>query len=174
VDKKTLKQKAYHELKEYLVITLYLWLIFGLFVIYKSVILRENDIHLTEKGLALINALALGKIMLIAKAFNLGRRFDDAPLIYPTLFKSGIFAIILAIFKVLEELIVGYFRGETLSRSLDSLAGGTMSGILTLTVIMFVVLIPFVAVGELGRVLGEGKLRETFLRPRPEAQSMAA
>ena len=71
---RTLKERALHELKEYLVITLYLWIIFGLFLLYKSVILREEHINSLAKGFALINALALGKIVLIARALRLGDR----------------------------------------------------------------------------------------------------
>jgi hypothetical protein len=57
--KRTLKQKAYQGLKEYLAISCYLWLVFGLFVIYKSVLLSER-ISVVAHGEALINVLALG------------------------------------------------------------------------------------------------------------------
>ena len=54
----TLKERAYRELKEFVVIALYLWVVFGLFLLYKSVILNE-DIGYVAKGVALINALIL-------------------------------------------------------------------------------------------------------------------
>jgi hypothetical protein len=56
----TLKQKAYRELKEYVVIVLYLWLVFGLFLLYKSVILNEEHTSYLARGIALIDALVLG------------------------------------------------------------------------------------------------------------------
>jgi hypothetical protein len=40
---RSLKQKAYQGLREYLAISFYLWLIFGLFVLYKSVLLSEQQ-----------------------------------------------------------------------------------------------------------------------------------
>ena len=43
---------------------------------------------------------------------------------------------------------------------------GTLNGILTLTLLMFAVLIPFFGFGELQRVLGEEKLSQLFFRPR--------
>lgn len=67
---RTLKQKAYQQLKEYLAITLYLWLVFGLFVLYKSVLLSEHGFSLSAHGMALFNALALGKIMLVARELH--------------------------------------------------------------------------------------------------------
>jgi hypothetical protein len=171
MDKQTLKQKAWRELKEFLIISLYLWLVFSLFLIYKSVILAEEHISLVYHGLALINALALGKIMLIAKALRMGKRFEDAPLIYPTVLKSALFTVVLAVFKVIEEAAIGYFHGESFAQSLAGFAGGTAKGILLFSLIMWITLIPFVGFGELQRVLGEGRLAQIFFGTRPEPGS---
>jgi hypothetical protein len=162
----TLKQKAYHELTEYFVIMLYLWVVFGLFLLYKTVILNEKHISYLAHGIALINALVLGKFILIAKALHVGEAADDAPLIYPTILKSALFSLVLAGCKILEDAGVGFFDGESFSQSIADLGGGTLKGILTLTLIMFVVLIPFFGFGELKRVLGEGKLTQLFFRRR--------
>jgi hypothetical protein len=153
-------------MKEFFLIALYLWVVFGLFVLYKSVLLAEENVTFVFQGFALINALAFGKVILIARAFHLGEGFDEAPLIYPTLLKSALFTILLACCKILEEAAVGHFRGKTLHESLTDLGGGTLRGMLTLSVLMFVMLIPFFAIGELQRVLGEGKLSQLFFRAR--------
>ena len=71
--KRTLKQKAVHEVREYLVISLYLFVVFSLFVFYKSVILAEHHIDFALHGLALINALALAKVMLVCPGAAFGR-----------------------------------------------------------------------------------------------------
>jgi hypothetical protein len=161
-----LKQKAYREFKEYLVIVLYLWVVFGLFLLYKSVILNEQHMSYVARGIALINALVLGKFIVIARALHLGDTAEDAPLIYPTLLKSALFSIILAGCKILEDAAVGFFHGKSFSQSIAGLGGGTLRGILTLTVLMFVMFIPFFGFGELERVLGEGKLTQLFLHTR--------
>ena len=67
---KTLKQKAMAELKRFLAIALYLWLIFSLLLLYKSSVLHEYHISFVSHGLALINALALAKVMLVAEHFQ--------------------------------------------------------------------------------------------------------
>ena len=161
-----LKQKAYHELKEFLVIVFYLWVVFGLFLVYKSVILNEEHFSYLVQGVALINALVLGKFVLIARAFHLGDRANDAPLIYPTVLKSALFSVVLACCNILEDAAVGFYHGKSFSESIADLGGGTWKGILTLTVLLFVLLIPFFAFGELQRVLGQGKLTQLFFRPR--------
>lgn len=162
----TLKQKAYHELGKYFVIVFYLWVVFGLFLLYKSVILNGEHISTMARGTALINALVLGKFVLIARALHLGETIDDAPLIYPTLLKSALFSIVLACCKILEDIAVGFYHGKSFSESIADIGGGTLNGILTLTLLMFVLLIPFFAFGELHRVLGKGKLPQLFFHPR--------
>ena len=163
---RSLKQKAIEQMKEFLLIALYLWFVFSLLIVYRSVILAEYHIPVAYHGFAIINALALGKVMLVAKDLHLGERFDDAPLIYPTLLKTALFTVVLACFKILEEAAVGLYHGKSFGESIADLGGGTLQGILILTLLLFVVLIPFVGFGELKRVLGEGKLKQLFFQPR--------
>jgi hypothetical protein len=102
----------------------------------------------------------------MARAFHLGDTAEDAPLIYPTLLKSALFSIVLACCKILEDAAVGFYHGKSFSESIADIGGGTLKGILTLTVLLFVLLIPFFGLGELQRVLGAGKLAQLFFRPR--------
>src|SRR5215471_3092215 len=164
---KTLKQKAYHELKEFFGIALYLWVILALFQLYRSLLLREEHMSaVVHQGFAIINALALGKVLLIAKALHLGEWADDWPLIYRSLFKSALFTIVLACFIILEDAGLGMYRGKSFQESIADLGGGTLTGILCVSLIMFVMLIPFFVLTEMQGVLGEGKLMQLFFRPR--------
>jgi hypothetical protein len=162
----TLKQKTYHEMKEFFVIAWYLWLVFALLILYKSVILSENHIPFAAHGLALLNALALAKVMLVAQELHLADQFKGAPLIYPTLFKSAVFAIVLGFFKILEEWAVGWYHGKSFSESVTSIGGGTLMGILSLILLLAVLLIPFFGFTELRRVFGEDKLVKLFFTSR--------
>ena len=105
--------------------------------------------------------------MLTAKDLHLGERFDEAPLIYPTLLKSALYTLVLACFKILEEAAVGLYHAKSFQQSISDLGGGTLSGILILTLLLFAMLVPFVGYGELQRVLGDGKLERIFFYPRP-------
>lgn len=164
---RTLKQKAYHELKEFFGIALYLWVILALFQLYRSLLLAEEHISVVaHQGFAVINALALAKVLLIAKALHLGDWADRWPLIYPTLVKSALFTVVLACFKILEDAGLGMYRGKSFQESIAGLGGGTLNGILCVSLIMFVTLIPFFVMAELQEVLGEGKLMQLFFRPR--------
>ena len=170
MSKSSLKQKAYKEIKDFYLIALYLWAVFGLFVLYKSVILAEEHISFAFHGFALINALAFAKVVLVARELHLGEGFEDAPLIYPTIFKSALFTILLACCKILEDAAVGHYHGKSFQASISDLGGGTWKGIFTLTLLLFVILIPFFGIGELERVLGAGKLAQLFFRQRINAR----
>jgi hypothetical protein len=158
---RTLKQKAYQGLKDFIVISLYLWLVFGLFVLYRAVLLSER-VSIVAHGEALINALALGKVMLVAQDLHFAEKFKGKPLIYPTLFKSAAFAVVLGCFKVLEEIGVGLYHGKTATESIAELGGGTINGILTLMAILAVLLVPFFAFTELRAVFGKERLTTLF------------
>jgi len=166
VTSQTLKHRAYHEMKEGLVIALYLWVIFGAVDDPQSDDPCRAPRRVSAHGIALFNALALAKVMLVARKLRLADQFKDAPLIYPTLLKSAAFAVVLACFKILEEVALGMYRGKTFQGSIAEIGGGTWKGILSLTLLVCVLLIPFFGYTELARVFGAGKLEQVFFRPR--------
>jgi hypothetical protein len=125
-------------------------------------ILVEHHIDFTYHVLALINALALSKVMFVARRFDLSARIKDAPLICPTLLKSAFFTVALACFKILENAVIGLYRHQSFQQSNSEFGGGTWQGILTLASLVCVMLIPLVGFGELNRVMGEGKLEKLF------------
>jgi hypothetical protein len=168
---RTLKQKVYHGMKDFLVITCYLWVVFALFVLYRSVILSEQHIPFALHGFALLNALALAKVMLVAQELRFGEWFNEAPLIYTTLFKSAAFALLLGCFKILEELLIGLYHGHSFNESVRAVGGGTLSGILIQMLILAVLLIPFFAFTGLGRILGEDKLKKLLFTSRHVAEN---
>jgi hypothetical protein len=167
--KPSLKQRVRHGMTEYLLITLYLWVFFALFTVQKSIVLAEQNIDFAPHGFALINALALAKVILIAQDFHFGDRFKDEPLLYPILFRSAVFTILLGCFKFLEEIAVDAFHGKPVNLSITAIGGGTVKGTLFVTVLMFILLIPFFCFAELKRVLGEDKLETMLFRSSQSA-----
>lgn len=166
VPKQTLKQKAVQELKEYLIMALYLFVVFSLLVLHTSVILGEHHINYALHGFALLNALALAKVLLAGQNLHLVDQFGDAPLVYPTVAKAFAFTVLLACFKIAEEATLGWFHGKSFHQSLANMGGGSWSGILILMALVFVMLIPFFGFNELRRVFGEQRLVGAFFRPR--------
>lgn len=149
----------------------YLWVLFGLFALYKWMLLPDKG-FLIGQGLAFVNAFVLVKIVLVAEHLQVGENFRNQPLIYPVLLKSALFALILIGCHLAERVVHGALRGG-ITGSLSEVGGGTVAGILALGIIIFVVLIPFFAFRELARVVGDRELsdllfvRRTRLAPLP-------
>ena len=74
---KNLKARALEETKEYLLITLYLWLLFALFAEYKRLLLQENGINLWNQTYAIVNAMIFGKVVLLGEVLKIGKRLEQ-------------------------------------------------------------------------------------------------
>jgi len=159
----TLKEKATFQLKEFLAMFIYLWLILALFAIHRSIILAEQHLNYQAQGFAIVNALILAKVMLIGEDLNLGNRFREKPLVHSILYKSLVFAVFFICFHIFEEVVVGVFRGKTVAQSLPTIGGGSLQGIMSVGAIVFVSLIPFFAFREIGRVIGKRELWSLLL-----------
>ena len=153
-----LKERVSDELKRFLVIFLYLWVVFGLLSIHKSIILAEQHLDYTEHAFAIINAFIFAKVLLLGEHFNLGTRFKNRPLIYPIFHKCFIFTVVLICFHIVESVLVGVWHGHTIVESFPPILGGSLKGLLSVGVICFVVLLPFFGFREIGRVFGRKEL----------------
>jgi len=162
--KKDIKKKIYHEMVEFWIIAAYLTLMFAAFTQYRRLILAAHDITYTNYGVAIIEALVLGKVVMIGDALRLGRWLEHKPLIYSTLLKTVVFSIFVGAFTVIENVIKGLWKGKGLVGGLDDFIGKGFHELLAGCLVIFVALIPFFAFRELRRVLGEGKLWDMFFR----------
>ena len=158
-----LKARRYEEVKRFLMIFAYLWLVFVVFLVHEWIVLADNHIGFKFYGLAAINALVLSKIMLIAEELGLAERFENRPLIVPIIYKSVLFSALLVAAYILEEIIVGLFNGKGVSESLPALGGGGPVGTLCVAAILCIALIPFFAFREIARVVGEVEFRTLML-----------
>ncbi len=156
--KASLKERAIHELKEYAVITLYLWVLFVLFATYKRMLLHENGISGWNQGFAIVNALIFGKVVLIAQALSLGENLKNRALIWVVLGKSLLFSIVLILFHIGEEAIRAWFKDLPLSTAVADFGGGTWLGLATYAAIFFVALIPFFAYRTVAEAIGADAL----------------
>jgi hypothetical protein len=151
-----------HELTEYAIIALYLYICFGAILFYKASVLQADGIEYAPYGLAAIKALILGKFMLVGQAFHLGERYKNKPLIYPILYKSLVFLVILVILSIIEEAVAGIIHGRSVTGSISDIAGGTRLQIAATCVLLWLILLPYFALREISAVLGEGTLRRMF------------
>jgi hypothetical protein len=172
-EKPSLRARLLKELKSFLIMFSYLWLVFSVFLVHEWSVLASHQIGFRFYGLAVVNALVLSKIMLIAEGLHFARRFEDKPLIYPIAYKSIAFTVLLMVAYIVEEIAVGMFHGKTAAESFPEIGGGGIVGVLTVGAIMCVALVPFFSFREIARVVGEAEFRTLMLGPPREKRGSA-
>lgn len=104
--------------------------------------------------------------MFVAEAFNIAEGMKHRPLIYPIAYKSAVYAVILLSFHVVEDALIGLWRGKTLGESISSLGGGSLEEILVVALIMGRSSFP--RLGPLTRAVNLGRSHlSTLLTPPP-------
>lgn len=157
-----MKARLLEEMKTMLYLFVYLSLLLGAFTTYRRLVLAEYGIGYLQYGYTLIEALVLAKVIVFGRLLRLGERFDDRPLIVPTLYKTLWFSVLILAFSVLEHLIAGWLRGKATGAIIHELLDEGGWAILARTLVKLLALLPLLAVWEIGRVLGEGRLLELF------------
>ncbi len=162
----TFKEKALKEFWLYWLIALYLGLMFGAFTWYKRLILSESGISYLHYGTAVVSALVLAKVILIGHAMGIAKKLEAAPLIWSVLYKSVGYALLAGLFSVLEHTIEALVHGGGWAGALHEIVSPGRLELLARTLVLFATFIPFFALWEIDRVLGEGRLFGFFFHRR--------
>lgn len=163
VEKRSWRVKLVEEFQNLLVIVAYIWVLLAVFQLHKGMVLAANGISYSYSAgmvFALVNAVVLGKFMLFAEALHAGEGWRSKPLLHSTLFAAAVFAMILVVCHVLEEVLVAAWHGDSVSTIPDA----KLVEILSLGLMAFVALIPFFAFRELQRVIGKNELKSLLLQ----------
>lgn len=153
--------RVVEELQRVIVTTFYLYVCFAAILLYRTATLHSYGIEYAPWGLAAIKALVLGKFVLIGRATGLGERYRHKPLIYPILHQSMLFMIMLIILSIAEEVIKGYFHGQSFIDSVSDLGGALQ--IVATALLLLLVLIPYLGIIRLSDYMGQDKLRRIML-----------
>jgi hypothetical protein len=129
-------------------------------------ILASHGIIYTNYWVALIEALVLAKVIMIGSVFRLGRGLERKPLIYPTLYKTVVFTLFVGLFALGEHALKGLWQGEGLTAGVAHFFAKGTHELLASSLVVFVAFIPYFGVKELGRILGEDKIRALFFQKR--------
>jgi hypothetical protein len=125
--------------------------------------LQAQGVAYTHLGLAIIKAALCAKFMLVGRVFYIGERYKNLPLIVPTLHKSFVFLLLLAVLTLIEEIVVGAIHGRTVLDSISAIAGGTFHQFVAIILIIFLILMPYFAFRSLGQIVGD----KILVRLRP-------
>jgi hypothetical protein len=155
------KQKAKAEFREYLVVSAYLAFFFCALVAYTMLLLRQYDVESDSMNFsfAIINALIIGKIILIGKMMKVGRGLEARPLYQTVIFKSFLYSLLVFVFHLIEEFVKRLIRGEPSGTVLHNMHPNEL---ISRSIVVFCAFIPLFAFIELRRVVGEEEFYALF------------
>jgi hypothetical protein len=162
-------EKAGEELREFIVLTAYLYVCFAAVIYFKATILQAQGVAYAPFGVAIIKAALCAKFMLLGRIFHMGERFKNLPLIVPTLHRSFVFLLLLVVLTFIEEIVVGAIHGRTVLESISEIAGGTFRQMVATILITFLILVPYFAFRSLGDIVGDTTLARLFFERRHRA-----
>jgi hypothetical protein len=163
------KQKAMHELWDFLVIAVYLGFFFCALVVYTMLLVGKSEVGYLSYTFAIVNALVIAKVILIGEMAHLGRHAENRPLYISIFYKAVLFALLVLAFHFLEDFIKSLIHGEAIGSALEKTDFKLLFGRLLLMFFSFIPLFGFI---ELRRVLGEGSLYK-LLGASPGGQTPA-
>ncbi len=168
---KSVGRRIIDEVKEFLVIAAYLYICFTALAYLKATILQAHGIAFAPFGFAAVKALICAKFMSVGHAVHLGERYKNRALIWPTLYRSLVFVVLLLVLNALEEIVTGIIHHRALLDSLSSVGGGTLDQLIATSFVVLLILIPFFAFRTLGEVVGEDNLVQVFFHRRHPADT---
>lgn len=164
--KPSLAQRLRHELREYAIVAAYLYVCLVTVLLYRVAVLGESgEVTPLPFGLAAVKALILGKFVMVGQAVGIGSRGRARSLLHLIARKSLLLWLLLVVLSVLEELVAGLVHGRALTTTLAEYGARSGLELFASSLMMLLILIPFVAVSETSQALGPGVLMRTLLKP---------
>src|SRR6516164_915258 len=158
-----LKQKAKHELREMLTLSLYLAFFFCALVTYNMFLLNEYQVKYWNYGFALINALVITKVIMIGEYAKLGRMHENKSLFVSAVWKAFVFGLLVYAFHIVEEVIKRLIHGADLAKASREIRFDEFAG---RSIVVFCVFMPLFVWREFRRSMGEEEFRALVYRPR--------
>jgi len=156
------RDRLVHELREFAVLSVYLFICFTAVSFYRSAVLQTAAFDLAALLASAGKALVSAKFMLLGMALRIGTRTRLRTLASLALYRSFAFLLVLLLLTAIEEAILGLLHGRTLSESLSGIGGGTVAQFAATAVLLLLIFFPYFAFRVLGERLGETSLVRLF------------
>ena len=158
-------QKLLEELRKYALISGYLFVCFAVILIYGTSVQSDGAAHSAVPwSMALVKALVLGKFILIGDALSVGSWAQHHPLLHRVAWKSLALLLLLVVFTLLEELVVGWFHGDSVASVTREMLERSWLQRLAPVLLMLLVLVPLVTATEIYRMVGGQRFRAFLTR----------
>ena len=154
------------ELKRLLQIFLYMLICVGAVLYFRLSIPSTENIGLWHFGYAVVKALLLAKFILLGHMLHIGERQRGRPLFYSSLYQTLALALLLIALIGLEEGVVALVQGQSIRESIGQVLGSSLHLVIAQGLLLFLLLLPYVAFLQLNEALGPGILKQLFFASR--------
>ncbi|MCU0953240.1 MAG: DUF4339 domain-containing protein [Hyphomicrobium sp.] len=153
-----LKDRARAEMRSYLIITGYIWVILMLMHLHEAMLSGAYHFSLVKHGWAIVNALILGKVVLIAEALHMGDRLAKRMPAFAVLLKSVVFGAAIIVFHFAERVVTAWWQGQSFLGALEIVRNEGLHNSLLTAAIVSIALVPYVLIKEIEKRTGQSDL----------------
>jgi hypothetical protein len=163
-----------HEFAELGPPTVYFFIVLHLAATIRVLLSKGDGIDVSTTMSIAVAALILGKAVLIANALPFINRFPEKPLIWNVCWKTVIYVVMALLIHYLERLYEAWKVTKSIAGANDKLLAEMVWPLFWAIQILLTVLVAIYCVmSEVGRVLGEKKLKVMFFGPMPRKAAEA-
>lgn len=155
----SLSERFWEEMKKYGIVSAYLYVCFLALLMFEASVAGGEAKHALHYGTAAVKALVIGKFILIGEVINVGARGPVSVLLHRIGWKTLAFLVMLMVFTILEEVIVGWAHGHTVGETWAEFASRSWVQMVAPSFVMLLVLVPLISLSELNRAMGPGVLK---------------
>ncbi len=153
------KQRLAEELREYLWLALYLYACIGAIFVYRIALLEDHGIGHVEVGVAAVKALVLAKFAMLGRMAGVGTTRASSAFLPAVLRAAFGMLLVLVLLTAVEEIVVGALRHRGPEGALAAIAGGQWAEVAAGILLLWLILLPYLAFRQLEAALGEDAVR---------------
>ncbi|MCR6633215.1 MAG: hypothetical protein NVV74_25995 [Magnetospirillum sp.] len=147
-----------HGFLRYFAVAVYLYVCFAAVLAYKAAVLQGVGVHATFFGFAAVKALIIAKFLLVGEELRIGERSAPRTLVIAIFWRSAAVLLLLVGLSAIEKVLEGLVHHQTLAQSFADFGGGTVAEMLATALLLYLVLLPYVAYRCLNEALGRDQL----------------
>jgi len=164
----SIREQALFELREFCILSVYLWVCFAAIVFLKYSILRQEGVAYLPFGMAAIKAVVSAKFLMLGNVLRWSGGHAGERLVVTILRRTLALLILLVVLTTLEEVALAAIYGRPIFTAVEDVGGSTAMQSAASIFVMLLILIPYVGMRSLGEVMGEDVLYRLLVKRQRE------